>query len=358
MKRSLIFLLLYLVSLSYAISQDILENPEKSSSRNAGRVLELEEVFRIADESGEFYFKSPVQLRLDSEGCFFILDENQILKFSKEGKFLKNLFKKGQGPGEISARFHSELSYFILNDEIYLYERTGKKIIHMNGEGMLIGEIKLAANRFSRMIGFRGVDFLFIKEESVSMGKDLGFYDVDMSVISVSRDGSSSQEIMAFPKKIYTGKNFGMDWAKFFSAYDTETQRLLVSHTSEYSIVLADLNKGEIIRSFNRKYPNRAKYIVPEGLEDFYEKMKPPEKKYEDDVLGLFFDNKQLWVKTSTKHKSKGVLFDVFDDEGLYIDNFYIQVDGELLVVTQDSLFFREKNADETICIVKYDILN
>jgi hypothetical protein len=34
------------------------------------------------------------------DGSIFVLDEKQFLKFDKKGKFIKNLFKKGQGPGE------------------------------------------------------------------------------------------------------------------------------------------------------------------------------------------------------------------------------------------------------------------
>ena len=143
MKRlALIYTFIFTLS-SIILTQTVIENPEKPLSKNAGRVLRLQEIFRITDESDDFYFKSPQNLKEDSEGNFFIIDEKQFLKFSADGKYLKNLFVKGQGPGEIATRYHWGLSYFILEDNIILYDRDGSKIIRMDGEGNLIEEIRL-----------------------------------------------------------------------------------------------------------------------------------------------------------------------------------------------------------------------
>ena len=98
--RKIVLLLLPLFILTSVIyTQEIIENPEKPLNKNAGRMLRLQEVFRITDESDDFYFKAPQSLKVDSEGNFLIIDDNQILKFSTDGRFLRNLFKKGQGPG-------------------------------------------------------------------------------------------------------------------------------------------------------------------------------------------------------------------------------------------------------------------
>jgi len=357
MKKFFVILSFFFLLNSMALAQEFIENPEKPSSENAGRVLQLEEVFRITDESGDFYFSAPVNLKVDSEGNFFIIDENQILKFSADGKFLKNLFKKGQGPGEISTRYHWGLSYFLLNDEIILHDSDGNKIIRMDDEGNLIEEIKLKTTRLQKMYGPTDQGFIFMNESPANIGPT-GFRDVDMSIILVPKDGNTSRTIMIFPKKIYSGKNFGMDWDKFFALFDSKNQQIFVSHTGEYKIVSADLNTGQVIKSFNRKY-SRAKYVIPEGLKKFYEKsnIKRPERKYENDILGLFFHKNHLWVKTSTKDEKKGVLFDVFSREGKYIDSFHLDLKGELMAVQEDCIFVSEKDEVENIQIVKYKII-
>jgi hypothetical protein len=342
---------------SIALAQHVIENPKKPLSKNAGRVLKLEEIFRITDESDDFYFSWPLDLKVDSEGSFFLLDENQILKFSSDGKFLKNLFKKGQGPGEISSRSHSRLSYFLLKNGIFLYDPTGNKIIHMDGDGNLIEEVKLEVSLLSELYGHANEGFIFTDEAPAPMGKS-GFHDVDMSIIWVSRDGSSSKKVMALPKELYVDKNFARDWAPFYGLLESDAQKLFVCHTSEYNIVLADLGKGQVIKKFNRKY-RRIKYVMTESQKQFYEriKIKPPERKYKNDILGLFLNKGNLWIKTSKSDKKKGVLIDVFNKEGKYIDNFYINLKGEIMAVQGDFIFISEKDEDENIQIVKYKMI-
>ncbi len=326
--------------------------------KNAGRVLKLEEIFRITDESGDFYFSRPLSLKEDSEGNFFIIDENQFLKFSADGKYIKNFFIKGRGPGEIATRYHSGLSYSILKDNIILYDRDGRKVIRMDGEGNLIEEIRFKVTRLQRMYGLTDEGFIFINESPGNIGPT-GFKDVDMSVILVSKDGSIGRTIMIFPKKIYSSKNFGMDWAPFYGLLESDAQKLFVCHTSEYNIVLADLGKNQVIKKFNRKY-RRIKHVTSESQKQFYErnKIKTPKRKYKNDVLGLFFYKDHLWIKTSTKDEKKGILFDVFNKEGTYVDNFYLKLNGTLMTLHGDFIFVLEKDEDENFQIVKYKIID
>ena len=358
MKKLFVILSSFLLLSSMTLAQEFIENPERPLSKNAGRVLQLEEIFRITDESGDFYFSAPVNLKVDSEGNFFIIDESQILKFSADGKFLKNLFKKGQGPGEISTRYHWGLSYFLIKDEIFLHDPGANKIIRMDDEGNLIEEIKLKTSRLQRMYGPTDEGFIFMHESPANIGPT-GIKDVDVSIILASKDGSTSRTIMVFPKKVYGGREFGMDWAPFYCLLESDAQKLFVCHTCEYRIVLADLGKGQVIKKFNRKY-SRIKHTMTESQKQFYQRLniKPPERKYENDILGLFFHNNHLWVKTSTKDEKKGVLFDVFSREGKYIDSCYINLKGELMAVQGDFIFVSEKDEDENIQIVKYRISN
>jgi hypothetical protein len=125
------------------ISQGIIENPERPLAKNAGRVLKLQEIWRITDEGGQFYFKYPGEMSLSSDGHLFLADENELLKFLPEGKFIGNLFKKGQGPGEIQSDF----AYFIHDNEIPIYDFMTIKIIQTDLNGQLIESFYLGAGR-------------------------------------------------------------------------------------------------------------------------------------------------------------------------------------------------------------------
>jgi hypothetical protein len=98
---------------------------------------------------------------------------------------------------------------------------------------------------------------------------------------------------------------------------------------------------------------------MTESQKKFYQriKIKPPERKQKNDITGLFLNKDNLWVKTSTKNEKKGVLIDVFNKEGKYIDNFYLNLKGELMAVLGDFIFMNEKDEEENIQIVKYKII-
>ncbi len=95
---------LMLLSFSAMLSAQIVENPAKPKAANAGRVVTPTEVLSISDEGrSDYYFKYPQQLATAPDGSLFVIDENQLLWFGPDGAFERNLFKKGQGPGEMAS---------------------------------------------------------------------------------------------------------------------------------------------------------------------------------------------------------------------------------------------------------------
>jgi hypothetical protein len=71
------------------LAQDVIENPGKPLSQNTGRVLKLEEEFRITDDDGDFFFKSPWEIKVDRNGFIYVREKDKLFKFDKEGKFIK-----------------------------------------------------------------------------------------------------------------------------------------------------------------------------------------------------------------------------------------------------------------------------
>jgi hypothetical protein len=52
--------------ISWLHAQHVIENSDKPLSKNAGRVLALQPVFRITDQSGDFFFKGIWLLKVAS----------------------------------------------------------------------------------------------------------------------------------------------------------------------------------------------------------------------------------------------------------------------------------------------------
>ena len=347
-------LILILILAYFSFPQEIIENPEKPLSKNAGRTLKLEEVLRITDESGDFYFRYPQDLKIAPDGSIFFRDEEQILKFSPEGEFVKNFYKKGQGPGEISGW---NFPFAFYNDEIYVFDNNPRKIIHFNNVGNLIEEFSFRSEDYR---GFYGVvDGCFVFSKTIYPPveeRKPKLHDIKHLIFLVYSDGKVKKESSVFPVKQFLGPNYGKSWASFYAAISWDNKYLYVSHACEYEIDLLDINKGVVIRSFYRKYP-RIKYKMKyPGEEEFDKKHNAPKKKFEDDVFGLYLCKGNLWVETSTKDKNKGDLFDVFNEQGQFVDSFYIDLKGSLLAVYEDTIFVKETDEEENIQIVKYKI--
>jgi hypothetical protein len=350
--------LAFFILFSWLNAQPVIENSDKPLSKNAGRVLALQPVFRIADQSGDFFFKGIWLLKVAPNGEIYIFDYDQLLKFASDGKFIKNLLKKGQGPGEVAkASYPYDARFIITRDDLYIYDLNARKVIHAKPDGDYIDEFKINSGHPSGIWGSLEDQLVFTDEEAIQMGaaKTAGLRDVEVAVLSISKDGRSSKKILSFPKQLYEGPNFGMEWAPFTVVFIENNAQLYVSHTCEYKIVQVDLKAGQMTRSFSRIYP-RVDYVVKAWEKDFFKKHDIKPKKYENDILDLFVNKGKIWAKTSTKDEKKGYLIDVFDQEGKYIDNFYVSIPGAIAAVQDDCIYSTEQDKDGNMQVVKYKI--
>jgi hypothetical protein len=353
-----IFLFLFIFT-SIILTQEIIENPEKPLSKNAGRVLKLKEVMSIVDEPGKFYFRSPRDIKTAKDGSIFVSDRRgyNFLKFSPDGKFLRNLYKKGEGPGEIQDYFEYALS----QNEIYIYDFVKRKVIRMEQDGSLINEFKTYTERYNE---FKGIfrDWLILVKNVYPHHVDRKtsrFYEIKRKIIKLSKDGKTSEENYIFSNKIFLIASSlgggGMSWDPFDSVFDENSGYLYVSCTREYMVHVLDMNSGKVIRSFKRKY-KRFPYEMSQDEEDFIKRVNAPRKKYEEDIKRLHLFNGLLWVETSTKDEKQGIMIDVFNSKGQFVDNFYLALDGYLISVQDNSIFVGESNEDGNIIVKKYII--
>jgi hypothetical protein len=88
-----------------------------------------------------------------------------------------------------------------------------------------------------------------------------------------------------------------------------------------------------------------------------------PAQKYQSDIKVILTRGDQIWAVTSTQDKSKGVLIDIFNGEGVFLDSFYLKLpEGALrnlrwskyCVLDGDSLWAAESDEDDIFTIRKY----
>jgi len=151
-------ILTFLLLIPSASIGQIIENPSEAAAKDAGRLLKLIEVWRINDETGGFFFKRPANFRIADDGSIFIADSDQLLRFSSDGKFIKNLLQKGQGPGEISGNFYS---YFVFAGDLFIMDLNTRRFWRANFDGIFQEQISLSKKDYDGFMGVLPDGFLF-----------------------------------------------------------------------------------------------------------------------------------------------------------------------------------------------------
>jgi len=206
MKKFVFILSLFLLFLPLIFSQEIIENPKKPLNSNEGRILKLREVLRIKDQGEEFFFKRPQFVKVSEDGFVFLHDSNQLLKFTPEGQFVKNLLKKGQGPGEIQQF----VRYVLQGEDIFIYDSGNSKILHMDLEGKLLEEFHLT-ERYSLLLGLLRDYFILIKTNFSDAEETTGnIVDYPMSIVVLTENEEVIKEFPGAILRAYRCENFSV----------------------------------------------------------------------------------------------------------------------------------------------------
>ncbi len=367
MKKWLVLPLIFAAAIALlCYPQQVIENPAEPEARNAGRVLALREEFRITDEHGDFYFRNPKNIKLAPDGSLFVLDEDQFLKFSSDGKFLKNLYRKGQGPGELE-RLHN---YLFSENEIVVFQHWPGKIMRMDMEGKLIREFKLD-KPLSMLISVFGDRYIMAQNSPPKLekkGTEPEIIDIDWKINEVTEEGKAKEIGPVFLAKWFAQRLQGAMIANYIvdlSAVPLGEKWLVIHHDQDYWLELFDLDSKKVQRKFGRKYRKVKLEKKKKEKEEGPVSLDPPVD-YANDIQKLFVVEEKILAMTSTVDAAKGILVDVFNKEGEYIDNFFLPIkhidlkdlSRYPITIADDFLLVKETDDDDFSCIVKYRIID
>jgi hypothetical protein len=341
----------------------IVENPGRPPASNAGRVVPLKEVARITDEKGGFLFVQPLNVLAGYDGSVYVQEFKQLLKFDAQGRFVANLLKRGQGPGELDDNLTDVL---VRENDIVLWSSNNYKLIRLGLDGRLIEDRKLAQGFLGSLLGAFGDKLYFLRHDIEALRarpRISGIFEDAYDLVIVTEQGAAVSTSVAMPTT--SAVRFGpgsvslstISWAMPAAA---GARSVFLFHSPEYLIKLLDLEKGEVVRTFRREY-ERVRYAakVPPG---YPAELVP---KYHNDLCRLIWRNDRLWAVTSTFDPKKGILVDVFDREGRYLDNFYLpllkirRTNPQYyapMAVHGNLLYVLEADEDDLISLIRYEI--
>lgn len=369
MRRVLFFLLFICGSVSI-FTQSIIENSEKPLNKNAGRSIELQKVYQIDDPGDKFFFQYPSNLKIAPDNSIFLKDSEQLLQFNPSGEFVKNYYKKGQGPGEMT--YIGTLSF--LNRGIIVQNLNPTKMMWFDISGELKKEFVIHNQTGLKYLFYSKGNYYFIQSKFPRITGEPQIVDSLETLVEINENGNLTK-LADLPTKKYVviGKGGGSGWLPLNNLITAsyKDRYLFISHRQEYSIKIFDADINQIIKIIKREYPR-----VKQTKEDLDKQggpiidgkqMLPPPQKYVNDIENLFVVGKNLWVQTSLKDKKSRTLFDVFDFNGKFIDNFFILLPKELgpygynvkpIHINNGFLIAIEKNPDESLSVVRYGIID
>jgi len=346
---------------SLAVAQAIIENPVKPDNPRAGRTVTLNEVMRIEDAGKDFYIKYVSGLKVAPDGSVFVNDSGaQILQFDPQGRFVRNLEKKGQGPGEVNFVY----DIWPHGNQIILCGTPPKALV-FGPEGKMIQEISFrgAALGFGLFVDADEKRFLFSHSGRRDLKGGSGWKEFPQDIIEIDRISGGVKTLCSFTLPGYVstaGGGVGVTVYQPFIAIPTGSKSLLISHTPDYLIKLIQSESGNPIRQFRRAY-DRIKTKVS-GNVTITGGERPPAPEFWADIQALHVVGNELWVQTSTVDPKKGFLIDVFNLEGRYIDRFYLKwsdkdVDPNIVwqkfAFSGGFVYFADKTDEDLIVIKK-----
>lgn len=179
MKKA-VSLLFFFAVLSLSALQ-IIDNGKIAQNKNAGRVLNLNEALRIDGDGDDYYYNGVNNMQIDTSGNIYINDawssnsRGHLVKFSTEGKFLKDLYRQGEGPGEIQSGYDFALS----DKKVYVFDYMKRKVIVMEEDGTFIREFKIDSDRLNDLIGIFEDWLVFMRRDMPFERKTSRLYDVN-----------------------------------------------------------------------------------------------------------------------------------------------------------------------------------
>lgn len=364
---------IFLALLSAASGQaPIVENPARPSSPDAGRIVKLEEVWRISDEGKEFFFDRPGAYQIGADGSLFVIDRDQILKFSPDGKFLKNILRLGQGPGEVTPQRGGTMpQVFVRGSGLYIRDRGAGRCWRTDLDGVFQEDLSVPKSSLIIDVGVVDDGLLYWTMEFPQrrppvdagvLNESGKFVDLPETLTLATWEPGKHKELFSITNKTFISPRMTVP-DRMMSALGAARKRLYFVLGPEYLIQELDLASGTVIRKFRRPYqrvpaPARKPLEGPAAQQIEEDRRKgwfPPDPEFLMDIWGLRAVGDRLWVSTSTRDPEKGTLIDVFDRDGRYVDCFWT---GKSWGPVYDGFVYcSEKGPDDTVSVVKYRIV-
>jgi len=295
--------------------------------RDGRFVAKLSEEMSCGEEGGpdEAMLNKPLELRVDGQGRAYVMDwgDMNIKVYDAEGRFLRTVGRQGQGPGEFGTPSFFEL---LSGGRICLLDGGQHRVTIMTTEGQYLSSFLLEG--FHRDIAVDGQDRLYLGKWAAAKEPDklsAEFQEISYvtSVFGTDVTGKNIVHLLDLLGESVAMKGAGGG---------------VVSMVGGGSMVVWVVDRrGRIYGGLNENlgltvYGQDGKAELAFGRE--FTPLKNPRfkgmagQKKNMPAFGrtvVFDEEGNLWIELTKDEKQKGLVYDVFSPDGIYLKQVQIE---------------------------------
>jgi hypothetical protein len=345
---------------------EVVISPKTPKDPSMRLVFQEDLTIGVNEGDENYMFGQVVYLNTDDDGNFYVTDwdRKRIQKYDRQGRYVRTIGRKGQGPGEFQNVWRPE---FDADGHLYVLDIVARSISFFDKEsGQFLRQIKLPAQFHATLMDRQGhfVAEKTIIEESPKGRKYTtiyGLFDVQPQIIREflrtvwePREGPGSGEaaLIGSLANTLSDQAFKPVPSYFLAPNDD----IWIGYPQTYEIRIYG-HDGEPKRTIRRDYDpspvtpkDKARFLEEQGS-DFFRFLPAPGQALKGKIIDAvrFPDNKPAyvsfalmengWLAVVVDSPQKDVaLFDLFDEKGRYTAQFEAAIPSE-------GLFFKNGKA-------------
>jgi len=363
MKYSLYIAVIIIFSIPYKIaaqsnkSLQIKENTAPKYLKEA--FISLEELYKInVNEFDKYYINDVTCIDVDDNLNLYVLDyyEAQITVFNKDGKYVRTMGGKGQGPNELER----PIAMNIYNNKIYIcQDHKGLKIFDLQGKYVDFNITKMGNYKVIKAFDEY---FLTVNTKlSLPLGQKFDYI--------IEKQSLDAKNITTIWDVSYIGDHPNIISHDYYLAMDSQKNIYIPEDHEKYKINKLTLD-GKLLLTFGREY-KRISYS--DKMKERFKKVisnapaiitVKPYPKYPPVVRYIVVDdNNYIWVAVGEfemdSHGEFKVVstIDIFNENGEFLYTFDTPHLGRRSIIRKERLYSNPTQDDQNIRVfqIKYN---
>jgi hypothetical protein len=314
-------------------------------------ILELKEDLSLGGPRvvGDYAFGNIRNFVVDEQGSIYVLDGKnyRIQAFDSQGKYLRTIGRKGQGPGDLDSPLSLALNR--TSDELLVLQGI-RRLSFFRTEGSFTRQLSIN-NSIRAQLDSRGQIYLLEQARS-----NEGIWSFDVKKLSMF--GTDLGVVASVPGQGYTGKINPFLPLNYFQV--DRSDNLVYGDSRSYEILFFESFEGKLFKKIVRRYS-----ALPVTEEDRNKELEntPPEvqanlvfPRHHPVFTGFFLsDLGHVFVRTNEKTEDgERVIYDIFDAEGHYIGRMPLKPSG--ITILNGKYYALEEDEDGYQYVKRYAV--